>query len=66
MGLMSAAVCIKGGKALVSRQFVEITKSRVEGLLMNLIMSCHVMWLLCLPYEPKLMSSDKDTHQQHT
>jgi len=32
-GLLAAAVCTRGGKAIVSRQFVEMTKSRIEGLL---------------------------------
>lgn len=31
--LLAAAVCTKAGKALVSRQFVEMTRTRVEGLL---------------------------------
>uniref|UniRef100_A0A6Q2WRQ6 Coatomer subunit delta n=1 Tax=Esox lucius TaxID=8010 RepID=A0A6Q2WRQ6_ESOLU len=31
--LLAAAVCTKGGKAIVSRQFVEMTRTRVEGLL---------------------------------
>jgi len=31
--LLAAAVCNKTGKALVSRQFVEMTRSRIEGLL---------------------------------
>ncbi|XP_050415443.1 coatomer subunit delta isoform X1 [Patella vulgata] len=33
MVLLAAAVCNKTGKALVSRQFVEMTRSRTEGLL---------------------------------
>jgi hypothetical protein len=33
MVLLAAAVCNKAGKAIVSRQFVEMTRSRVEGLL---------------------------------
>uniref|UniRef100_A0A671M5P1 Coatomer subunit delta n=1 Tax=Sinocyclocheilus anshuiensis TaxID=1608454 RepID=A0A671M5P1_9TELE len=31
--LLAAAVCTKAGKAIVSRQFVEMTRTRVEGLL---------------------------------
>ena len=32
MVLIAAAVCSKSGKAIISRQFVELTKSRIEGL----------------------------------
>ena len=41
---MAAAICTKSGKALLSRQFVEMTKGRIEGLLAAF---------------PKLMSSGK-------
>lgn len=30
---MAAAICTKTGKALISRQFVEMTRARIEGLL---------------------------------
>ncbi|KAK9881564.1 hypothetical protein WA026_016439 [Henosepilachna vigintioctopunctata] len=33
MVLIAAAVCTKTGKTIVSRQFVEMTKARIEGLL---------------------------------
>lgn len=31
--LLAAAVCTKAGKAIVSRQFVEMSRTRIEGLL---------------------------------
>ncbi|KAK0168971.1 hypothetical protein PV327_002727 [Microctonus hyperodae] len=33
MVLIAAAVCTKTGKAIISRQFVEMTKARIEGIL---------------------------------
>jgi hypothetical protein len=33
MVVVAAAICTKSGKALLSRQFVDITRSRIEGLL---------------------------------
>ncbi|XP_051521858.1 coatomer subunit delta-like [Myxocyprinus asiaticus] len=45
MVLLAAAVCTKAGKALVSRQFIEMTRTRVEGLLAAF---------------PKLMSTGKE------
>jgi hypothetical protein len=33
MVLISAAICTKNGKTLISRQFIEMTKARIEGLL---------------------------------
>lgn len=44
MVLIAAAVCTKAGKVIFSRQFVEMTKARIEGLLSAF---------------PKLMSSGK-------
>ncbi|ESO02206.1 hypothetical protein HELRODRAFT_188623 [Helobdella robusta] len=44
MVLLAAAVCSKTGKAIISRQFVEMTRSRIEGLLASF---------------PKLMGSGK-------
>ncbi len=31
--LLASAICTKSGKALLSRQFVEMTRARIEGLL---------------------------------
>ena len=31
--LLAAAVCTKTGRSIISRQFVEMTRSRIEGLL---------------------------------
>ena len=52
MVLLAAAVCTKSGKALVSRQFIEMSRARIEGLLSAF---------------PKLMGSDsKSSSKQHT
>ena len=52
MVLLAAAVCTKSGKALVSRQFIEMERARIEGLLSAF---------------PKLMSSDNSKGaKQHT
>uniref|UniRef100_A0A914UQC3 Coatomer subunit delta n=1 Tax=Plectus sambesii TaxID=2011161 RepID=A0A914UQC3_9BILA len=52
MVLLAAAICTKPGKALVSRQFVEMTRARIEGLLAAF---------------PKLISSEKGGQvRQHT
>jgi len=51
MVLLAAAVCTKSGKALISRQFIEMERARIEGLLSAF---------------PKLMSSDGKGAKQHT
>jgi len=52
MVLLAAAVCTKSGKALVSRQFIEMERARIEGLLSAF---------------PGLMSSDNSKGaKQHT
>uniref|UniRef100_A0A5S6QGL6 Coatomer subunit delta n=1 Tax=Trichuris muris TaxID=70415 RepID=A0A5S6QGL6_TRIMR len=51
MVLLAAAICTKNGKPLMSRQFVEMSRSRVEGLLTAF---------------PKLLSAEKSTNRQHT
>ncbi|EDO29214.1 predicted protein [Nematostella vectensis] len=48
--LLAAAICTKNGKAIISRQFVEMTRSRIEGLLSAF---------------PKLMTSGSSV-KQHT
>mmetsp|Transcript_20821 Transcript_20821/g.29932 ORF Transcript_20821/g.29932 Transcript_20821/m.29932 type:complete len:519 (-) Transcript_20821:146-1702(-) len=47
MVVLSAAICTKTGKALMSRQFVEMTRIRIEGLLAAF---------------PKLLGSDSKQH----
>lgn len=47
MVVLSAAICTKNGKALMSRQFVEMTRIRIEGLLAAF---------------PKLLGSDSKQH----
>ena len=50
MVLLAAAVCTKSGKALVSRQFIEMERARIEGLLSAF---------------PGLMSSDNSKGKNH-
>ena len=50
MVLLAAAVCTKSGKALVSRQFIEMERARIEGLLSAF---------------PGLMSSDNSKGKTH-
>lgn len=47
MVVLAAAICTKSGKALISRQFVEMTRIRIEGLLAAF---------------PKLLGSDDKQH----
>lgn len=47
MVVLSAAICTKTGKALISRQFVDMTRIRIEGLLASF---------------PKLLGSDAKQH----
>mmetsp|Transcript_22040 Transcript_22040/g.22771 ORF Transcript_22040/g.22771 Transcript_22040/m.22771 type:complete len:546 (-) Transcript_22040:153-1790(-) len=47
MVVLSASICTKTGKALISRQFVEMTRIRIEGLLAAF---------------PKLLGSDSKQH----
>jgi len=51
MVLLAAAVCTRSGKALISRQFIEMSRARIEGLLSAF---------------PKLMNSDSKGTKQHT
>jgi|AntAceMinimDraft_5_1070358.scaffolds.fasta_scaffold226855_2 hypothetical protein len=44
--VLSAAVCTKGGKAIMARQFINMTRIRIEGLLAAF---------------PKLMSGGRNT-----
>jgi coatomer subunit delta len=50
MVILAASVCTKTGEAVVSRQFVEMTRSRIEGLLASF---------------PKLIVTDQ-AQRQHT
>jgi len=51
MVILSASICTRGGKPLVSRQYVEMTRMRIEGLLAAF---------------PKLNSSNTSAAKQHT
>ncbi|KAL5104037.1 Coatomer subunit delta [Taenia crassiceps] len=49
MVLLAAAICTRDGRALVSRQFVEMSKSRIEGLISTF---------------PKLADPEMDSHEE--
>ena len=51
MVLLAAAVCTRSGKAIVSRQFIEMSRARIEGL---------------LSAYPKLMNSDSKGKLKNT